>query len=150
MFYRSVRPLRRQLSQQLYCTSPRSLIYSVEQKLYLLHNSKGLWVFGILLHTYFKMDLFYVIYLLLLALQDKVQYHQWNAQKVQCYVKLKVFEIASSTQTHFDPSEQSSICQNPVATRTGAGAGMFILYENVSSFFFLVPEITSLEYPMDK
>lgn len=82
------------------------------------------------------MDFFYIIYLLFLPLQDKFQYHQWNAQKVLCYMKLEVFEITSSALTHFDSSEQSSIRQNPAATNARAGAGMFILYENISFFFF--------------
>lgn len=65
----------------------------------------------------------------------------------------------SSTQRHVVSSEQSSICQHPVAINTVTGVGMFILYENISGFLalfcfvivvILAPEITSPEYPMDK
>lgn len=45
-------------------------------------------------------------------------------------------EITNSTQKHFDSSEQRNISQNPAAADAGAGAGMFIPYENTYPSFF--------------
>lgn len=73
--------------------------------------------------------------------------------------EFRILCCPSSTQRHVVSSEQSSICQHPVAINTVTGVGMFILYENISGFLalfyfvivvILAPEITSPEYPMDK